>query len=336
MRCFAALGMTGAYCLLAVPAPATAQQEKPSFDCARALNPIEKAICTDPALAKADRELAAAYAGLTSRLEKPARQDLEADQQQWIVERNGECTNDSRGVATCLGESYKERTAKLGMFAVGEFPLVVTKRLSASGKRGKATWSYDIAWPQFVGTTADYAQLNAKLADAAKKASVEAVPGADTDVGREQEWTYERSFAFDQVGERALLLTVNYDGFSGGAHPYAASECMLVDLGSGKTVPPEGVFAPGDRWLEVLVPLVAADLKHQFEDKPGFDDVLQPDKLSTLLHEPGHWCWKATSLDLSFNQYEVGPYVSGPFDVEIPMDKLKPLLRADGPLRGLR
>jgi len=33
-----------------------------------------------------------------------------------------------------------------------------------------------------------------------------------------------------------------------------------------------------------------------------------------------------------FNAYEVGPYVSGPFEVYVPYDRLVPLLRKDGPI----
>ena len=36
-----------------------------------------------------------------------------------------------------------------------------------------------------------------------------------------------------------------------------------------------------------------------------------------------------------FNAYDVGPYSSGPYEVDIPYDRLKPVLRADGPIAAL-
>jgi hypothetical protein len=85
------------------------------------------------------------------------------------------------------------------------------------------------------------------------------------------------------------------------------------------------------------VPLVRADLKKQFsDDKPGFDDAIEPAKLAKLLREPGHYFWQRDSLQLIFNAYVVGPYVSGQFTVDIPYATLKPLFAADGPMGDRR
>ena len=73
-------------------------------------------------------------------------------------------------------------------------------------------------------------------------------------------------------------------------------------------------------------------IKKQFVDKPGFDDALQPANLAKLLSESGRYCWTAQGLELVFNAYDVGPYASGPYEVNIPYDRLKPILRADGPI----
>ena len=125
-------------------------------------------------------------------------------------------------------------------------------------------------------------------------------------------------------------MAVNFYGYSGGAHGYGATHCTLVDLRTGKATGPDGVFAAGEQWLKTMVEIVGADLKKQFVEKPGFEDALEPAKLAKLLREPVHYCWRANRLELIFNAYEVGPYVSGPFEVYVPYDRLKPLLRADG------
>jgi hypothetical protein len=92
------------------------------------------------------------------------------------------------------------------------------------------------------------------------------------------------------------------------------------------------VFAAGDDWLKILVEIVGADLKKQFATKPGFEDALEPAKLAKLLRESNNYCWRSNRLELIFNAYEVGPYSSGPFEVYVPYERLKPLLRADGPI----
>ena len=78
--------------LLALAAGATAlAQERPSFDCAKADNLIERAICKNGELAKADREMAAAYAALLAKLSGAAKDELVKDQVGWIANRNRAC-----------------------------------------------------------------------------------------------------------------------------------------------------------------------------------------------------------------------------------------------------
>ena len=171
------------------------------------------------------------------------------------------------------------------------------------------------------------------FADAAKKAAAEATPEPDPDDEREQAWTYEQSFTLARPDAEALTVVLQYYGYTGGAHGYGATVCTLVDLRTGAAVGPEGVFAEGPQWLRVMSEIVGGDLGKQFKEKPGFDDALEPKNLAKLLKEPEHYCWRAGKLEMIFNAYEVGPYVSGPFEVDIPYQRLKPLLRADGPIR---
>ena len=133
-------------------------------------------------------------------------------------------------------------------------------------------------------------------------------------------------------GPNAVTIAVNFDGYSGGAHGYAATNCTLVDLRTGKAVGPDGVFAAGDKWLKAMVEIVGADLKKQFVEKPGFEEALEPKSLAKLLREPAHYCWRANRLELIFNAYDVGPYAAGPFEVYVSYDRLAPLLRKDGPI----
>ena len=322
--------LTTALMLLAT-SPAFAQGG-PSFDCAKASNAIERAICNDPELAKADRDMAAAYAALVAKLTGAAKDQLVKDQLNWIVARNRGCAADTDGIGPCLRNRYAARTTNLRAFADGAYPFIAEQSILKSGKLGKITYSIDIGYPQFEGATADFSAINARFADAAAKAAEEATPKADSGVDREQGWTYEQSFKLYRPGAKAITVAVNFYGYSGGAHGYGATRCTLVDLDTGKAVTPDGVFAAGDQWLKALVEIVGADLKKQFVKKPGFEDALEPAKLAKLLREPDNYCWRPNRLELIFNADEVGPYSSGPFEVYVPYERLKPLLRADGPI----
>jgi uncharacterized protein len=315
-----------------VSIPAAFAQSAPSFDCAKASNDVERTICKGPELAKADLEMAAAYAALAAKLSGPAKENLEKEQLRWIGDRNRGCKADTDGIAACLKKRYAARTTNLLASAEGIYPFISEQSLTKNAKLGKISYSYDIAYPRFEGTTADFAAVNARFANAAKKAVVDATPQADSGLDREQEWTYEQSFMTYRPGPNAVTIAVNFDGYSGGAHGFAATNCTLVDLRTGKAVGPDGVFAAGDKWLKTMVEIVGADLKKQFVDKPGFEEALEPKSLAKLLREPAHYCWHANRLEVIFNAYEVGPYVSGPFEVDVPYDRLTPLLRKDGPI----
>src|SRR5260221_2200262 len=85
----------------------------PSFDCAKASTPIEKAICGSDELAKADADLAAAYATLASRLDKSAQEHLAKDELQWIAQRNEERDCTAALSYDCLKYGYPERIGRV-------------------------------------------------------------------------------------------------------------------------------------------------------------------------------------------------------------------------------
>ena len=308
-------------------------QSGPSFDCAKASNVVERAVCKDADLAKADRELASLYTALLGRLTGPAKESLEKNQVSWIVSRNRSCGASEPDMTTyCLKKRYEERIADLKASGTGTYPFVEAQTIEKKGKVGKVSYSIDILYPRFAGKTADFSAVNKVYADNAAKAARETTPTSDPGVDRPQEWSAMGSYALYRPGPDAITVALDFWSYTGGAHGYGAITCKLVDLRSGKAVAPEAVFAPGDQWLKELVTLTAADLKKQFVENPGFDDALKPASLTKLLREGSHYCWQAGKLQLYFNAYEVGPYAAGAYTVDIPYARLRPHLRAGGPV----
>lgn len=318
--------------LSAALTPARAQSG-PSFNCAKADNATDRAICKDAELAKADRDMVAAYKALLDKLNGPAKDQLVKDQVGWIASRNRACQLDAQTLASCLKDRYEARLANLRVYAAGPYPFIGEETLVRQGKLGKISWSYDITYPRFDGSNADFTAVNARFADAAKKAAHDATPTADGRPDLEQQWNYTQTFAVDRPpGDNAVTVNLTYSGFSGGAHGYGATRCTLVDLRTGKAVGPPGVFKAGDQWLKRMTELVGDDLKQQFVDKPGFDEALQPANLAKLLGQSHRYCWTGKELQLVFNSYDVGPYAAGPYEVDISYRRLKPILRPDGPI----
>src|SRR5579862_2482842 len=79
--------------------------EAASFDCAKAATEIEKTICHDPSLSKADEALATAFAEARAASLDP--QALRRSQQDWLGKRNK--TTD----ATALAPLYQSRIEEL-------------------------------------------------------------------------------------------------------------------------------------------------------------------------------------------------------------------------------
>ncbi|MGQ0583722.1 MAG: DUF3298 domain-containing protein [Reyranella sp.] len=311
---------------------AAAAQGGPSFDCAKALNAVERTICKTPELAKDDREMTTVYSALAAKLAGPAKDHLAKDQVHWIGNRNRACVADADAIVDCLKVRYAARIENLKVSADGAYPFISEHAIYKAGKVGKISHSIDARYPQFDGTNADFAAVNRTFADDAKKSVEEGTPKPDSGVEREQAWSYEQAFSLHRPSARAITVALDFYGFSGGAHGFGGTVCMLVDLRTGKSVEPDGVFAPGDAWLKQMVEIVTADLKKQFVKNPGFDDALEPANMAKTLRDPGHYRWRADRLELIFNAYDVGPYSAGAYQVVVPYSRLRPLFRTDGPL----
>lgn len=96
------------------PSVLTAQPaEGPSFSCAKAATPVEKAICANPALAKLDRQMAAAYSAAVAITPTPVT--LRAAQRDFLVQRGmGEDGQPARTInVASLTELYQYRIQAL-------------------------------------------------------------------------------------------------------------------------------------------------------------------------------------------------------------------------------
>ncbi|MES2894820.1 MAG: lysozyme inhibitor LprI family protein [Pseudomonadota bacterium] len=92
-----------------VRAPAPAQGARPSFDCRRARSQAEEMICSDPALAAADRQLARAF---QRALRAGAPYDeLRGEQDDWLEIREDAARRSPRAVASVYDQRIEELNA---------------------------------------------------------------------------------------------------------------------------------------------------------------------------------------------------------------------------------
>lgn len=307
--------LAGAF-LVALAGTALAQGPA-RLDCAKAATPIERAICAKPELAAIDRKMSAAYAALAGKLSGAARDHLLADQIRWLANRAAACVVEPAEMEECLESRDRDRTAQLEWLGEGAYPFISEQALVKAGKVRGIPYIIDASYPQFDGGTVDFTAVNRQLASAASEAADRAVPGADADNDGGNysgpAWRYEQAFTLYKPGPNAISVKISYNAYEGGALGIVGVSGMLVDLRTGKAVGPEGVFLANSNWLRELTRIASADI-----NTPNLADILK---------QPNRYVFLEDRLELSFNQYEGGPYT-----VEIPYDRIRSMLRVDGPV----
>ena len=303
--------------LLVALAGAALAQGIPRLDCSKATETIDRAICAKPELVAADRRMAAAYASLAGKLAGPAKEHLLGDQRRWLANRTAACIVDPSEIEDCLESRYSDRTAQLEWLGEAAYPFISEQAILKVGKVRGIPYVVDASYPQFDGGTVDFGAVNRQLSSFAGEGADRAVPGpdADNDGGNYAgpAWRYEQAFTLYRPGPNAVSVKIAYNAYEGGSHGIVGISGMLVDLRTGKSVGPEGVFSPSSNWFRELMRIVGADI-----NTPNLADILR---------QPNRYVFLEDRLELSFNQYEGGPYT-----VEIAYDRLRPLLRVDGPV----
>lgn len=113
--------------LFGLAAPAAAQapaHSGPSFSCSGSLSPTEQAICADPALSAADREMAALYAlSRESAFGRGPSNQLAAQRAAVKSMRTcGDGASATLDINKCLARLYRERNAQLALAIVMQAP----------------------------------------------------------------------------------------------------------------------------------------------------------------------------------------------------------------------
>ncbi|WP_455181523.1 lysozyme inhibitor LprI family protein [Azospirillum palustre] len=103
--------LVGAAAALSIMVVGGAARAEPSFDCKAASTPVEKAICADPKLADADREIADLYKVLQDLSAAADRDRLRTEQRSWLAQRNQCATAATPG--SCLGPVLDARRTAL-------------------------------------------------------------------------------------------------------------------------------------------------------------------------------------------------------------------------------
>ncbi len=340
MRLNTCRSMVLALALTAAVAPAQAQAPAPA-DCAQPTTAVAKAACAQSLMAAAERALATAYDELARSLQGPARNHLRTEQEAWRAAHNRVCSTQTVGSVTgddpldrqeCILSRTHRRTAWLRALPTGaDYPYIAEHARTESGAVPGIRYAFSAIYPRFERPGVDYRMVNKRLS-AAADAMFEKPDAGDVIAGQTQRWSRELDYSLVFATPHLVSVIAAGNVYLGGAHPVGGRAATIVDIRSGRLVTPKDLLVPG--FEDKILPMVQAELRRQFREQPGFDEALEPAKLRKLLRHDGRWAARGDAIDIEFNVYEVGPYVSGPYTVSLPYQRIAALIRRDGPLAG--
>ncbi len=303
----------GILALLAAFAAAPASAA--SFDCRKAATLDERAICTSPALSRADARLAQAYAGVLGQL-GPANQALmRRDEADWVKWRRQRCRQAADRMEACLESSY---AARLDALANAVRTIGGTRFLMIT--RSYDTPTQDPGDEPYAFVTVTTPHPDGASLPAATRAWIEATDAKLAAVARTESDT-EVTVTVDRL--RPDLVTLRIDTTILGhlaAHAFYNWEYRHYLPKQGRELRAEDLFRPDVGWQAKLIAAVTAALA-PVEAKDV--DVLEACTLAPTL-----WSFDATGLTVNL-QFPMEP-------ATIPWTSLEPLLAMPMPFDRTR
>ena len=129
-------------------------------------------------------------------------------------------------------------------------------------------------------------------------------------------WSHSFTISIQSVGPKMISLTRNLDSFLGGAHPYASSTGVNLDIQTGEKVRLADVVTDYVKVYDIVVETIE---KLSEDDDYFFFDEWR-DTVNEYFYGEGNqpdWFIDYDGLTIDFDVYQVAPYACGPIDIDI-------------------
>ncbi|MEZ5344613.1 MAG: DUF3298 and DUF4163 domain-containing protein [Pyrinomonadaceae bacterium] len=136
---------------------------------------------------------------------------------------------------------------------------------------------------------------------------------------------YETGYTVEYLSERMVSVSFNNGEYTGGAHPNNSSFALNFDLENEKILKLEGLFSAGSDFLNTISKICIAEIKEQ-QGENGSNDWIEGGA-GPELENFENWTVTKDGLKFAFDQYIVGPYAAGRFEVLIPFEKFSDDMR---------
>ncbi len=125
-----------------------------------------------------------------------------------------------------------------------------------------------------------------------------------------------------------ISVRLRIEGMQAGrAHPYHVHQVLNFDLINNKVLTLDDLFKTHSNYLTVIAKFCNHKLTSTLKDKWMIADGTAPTPANYK-----NWNIENDGILITFDEYQVAPYVYGAQEIEIPYATLKPVLAADSPL----
>ncbi len=323
------------------PEQYTAGFSGPSFDCSKAVSAVDKLICGDPSLSKADTKMSAAYRRLQKEETPTSFATLQAAQRAWLAYVRKSCgdtagTSDDQGdrnkMQDCLSENYTDRAERLGGLRVQKFGALTLEPRARFFSRLTKPQTEDSDFYPWMSGGPEAAPFNAWIAKILKldKRRMDDKNlfafGHDMD---DLKLSARRTYSVARFDDHVVSFEVFTFDYTGGAHEAIDENEFSWDVAQAKPITTDDVFVKGGDWVKFVTDYCLKDLHGQFAERQ--DD--SPDRAAVeALVRSGAWLFAKDHATVHFTVYTITSFAGGEYDVDIPYTVLKPYLRSDAPV----
>lgn len=125
-----------------------------------------------------------------------------------------------------------------------------------------------------------------------------------------------------------ISIRLSNEGFQAGrAHPYHNHKVINFDFTRGKSITLAELFKPKSAYLRAIAKYANKKLVAKLDDKWMINEGTKPIEKNYQV-----WNLENDGVLLTFDEYQVAPYVYGAQEVEIPYSELKSILSPNAPI----
>lgn len=195
-------------------------------------------------------------------------------------------------------------------------------------------YSIDVTYPQITGKelTEGEQQFNQRITNIVNKEMEDFKNSVKRDIPHMQTLpvtvrknNFQIDYDIDLIHQLSLVsvrLTIQ-SMQAGRAHPYRTHKVLNFDLINNKELALSDLFKPKVNYLQTLASYSNKKLNQTVQEK---DKWMIEEGAKPLAKNYKHWNIAKNAILITFDEYQVAPYVYGPQEVEIPYSELQALL----------